>query len=322
MDGSDVEDLVTQGLIGPLGIALDVAGSKIYWTDVTKGKIQRANLDGSDVEDLVTQGVSLPYGIALDVAGGKIYWIDHTRAKIQRANLDGSEVEDLVIQGLIGPPLGIAIGITPVHPTTAKEDVNRDGVVDVLDLVFVAQEYRKTGTNAADVNRDGVVNVDDFILVAAVVDSTAAAAPAARTQVQSHFTASQLQEWHAEARASGNTSRIYQRGIAVLEQLLALFTPEKTALLANYPNPFNPETWIPYQLAKPADVSIAIYATDGKLVRKLDLGHQPVGMYQHRNRAAHWNGRNAVGESVASGVYFYTLTAGEYTATRRMLILK
>ena len=98
--------------------------------------------------------------------------------------------------------------------------------------------------------------------------------------------------------------------------------PKQTALLANYPNPFNPETWIPYQLATPADVSIAIYAADGKLVRTLELGHLPVGTYESRSRAAYWDGRNALGEPVASGVYFYTLTAGEFTATRKMLIRK
>ncbi len=108
----------------------------------------------------------------------------------------------------------------------------------------------------------------------------------------------------------------------ILEQLLAWLTPKNTALLPNYPNPFNPETWIPYQLAAPADVSISIYTADGKLIRTLDLGHQPVGIYQHRSHAAQWDGKNAQGELVASGVYFYMLTAGNFTATRKMLIKK
>ena len=93
-----------------------------------------------------------------------------------------------------------------------------------------------------------------------------------------------------------------------------LLIPEKTALLANYPNPFNPETWIPYQLATAADVQIRIYATNGILVRNLDVGHQPAGIYQQRSRAAYWDGRNQLGEPVASGVYFYTFTAGDFTA--------
>ncbi len=98
--------------------------------------------------------------------------------------------------------------------------------------------------------------------------------------------------------------------------------PEKTSLLPNYPNPFNPETWIPYQLAKSADVTLTIYDIKGQVVRNLDLGHQRAGIYQSRARAAHWDGKNTQGEAVASGVYFYTLQAGEFSATRKMLIQK
>ena len=105
-------------------------------------------------------------------------------------------------------------------------------------------------------------------------------------------------------------------------QLGAVEVPSETALLPNYPNPFNPETWIPYQLSTPADVTLRIYAVDGRLIRRLDLGHLPVGRYQNRSRAAYWDGRNEIGEPVASGVYFYTLTAGEFTATRKLLISK
>ena len=95
-----------------------------------------------------------------------------------------------------------------------------------------------------------------------------------------------------------------------------------TALLANYPNPFNPETWIPYRLAKASEVVVAIFASNGQVVRRLHLGHQPAGIYQSRSRAAHWDGKNEYGEPVASGLYFYTLTAGDFTATRKMLIKK
>ena len=98
--------------------------------------------------------------------------------------------------------------------------------------------------------------------------------------------------------------------------------PKETALLANYPNPFNPETWIPYQIAKPANVSISIYTADGQLVRKLDLGQQAIGIYKSRSRAAYWDGKNALGEPIASGVYFYTLKAGDFSGTRKMLIRK
>ena len=98
--------------------------------------------------------------------------------------------------------------------------------------------------------------------------------------------------------------------------------PDETALLVNYPNPFNPETWIPYQLAVSAEVVLRIYAANGALVRTLDLGHQSAGIYAYRSRAAYWDGKNEVGEPVASGIYFYTLIAGDFTATRKMLIRK
>ena len=98
--------------------------------------------------------------------------------------------------------------------------------------------------------------------------------------------------------------------------------PEDTTVFHNYPNPFNPETWIPYQLAQPADVKIAIYAANGQLVRMLNLGHQSAGYYIGRSRAAHWDGKNTVGEPVASGIYFYQLRAANLSFLRKMLILK
>ena len=321
LDGSNVEDLVTQGLGLPSGIALDVAGGKMYWTDWGTDKIQRANLDGSNVEDLVTQGLEAPGGIALDVAGGRMYWTDWGTDKIQRANLDGSNVQDLVTQGLSNPS-GIAIDIPsqPLSPI-AREDVNRDGTVDVQDIIYVAQHYGQTGQIRADVNSDGVVNVDDIVLVAAVVDS-APAAPAIRSQLPKDLTAATVNQWLTEAKLTGNKTLTYQRGIFTLEQLLAALTPRETALLPNYPNPFNPETWIPYRLANDADVSLSIYNVDGVLVREMDLRHQRAGFYTDRTKAAYWDGRNAVGEGVASGVYFYHLKAGDYSAIRKMLILK
>ena len=99
-------------------------------------------------------------------------------------------------------------------------------------------------------------------------------------------------------------------------------TPTETALLANYPNPFNPETWIPYQLVKPAEVVLTIYDVNGERVRTMAAGHRPAGVYHSRSRAAYWDGRNQQGEFVSSGLYFCTLTADSFTATRKMLLGK
>ena len=149
-----------------------------------------------------------------------------------------------------------------------------------------------------------------------------AGAPAIDSQVLSMFTAAEISQWLIEAKHLQPENPTYLRGILVLEQLLAILKPRETVLLANYPNPFNPETWIPYQLATPAHVTVTIYDINGNAVRTLALGHQSAGTYHSQARAAYWDGRNAQGEHVASGLYFYTLKAGEFTATRKMLIRK
>ncbi|MCY3741973.1 MAG: T9SS type A sorting domain-containing protein [Candidatus Poribacteria bacterium] len=201
-------------------------------------------------------------------------------------------------------------------------DVNADGVVDVLDLMIVAENFgRVEPPLTGDVNGDGEVNREDINAVLDALEAAIAAAPAAVSKTES------LLRWIDRAKQLNPTDARFQKGIAVLQNLLTTLidtetVPKATALLANYPNPFNPETWIPYQLAKSTDVTLRIYAADGRLVRLLDLGHQDIGMYHSRSRAAYWDGRNMMGESVASGLYFYTLTAGEFTATRKLLIRK
>ena len=117
-------------------------------------------------------------------------------------------------------------------------------------------------------------------------------------------------------------TRVIAKDDALAAPLLNAVIPTETVLLSNYPNPFNPETWIPYQLSEPANVTVSIYSVDGKLVRRLALGHQNAGIYQSKGRAAYWDGRNEFGERVASGLYFYRFTAGDFTATRKMLIRK
>ena len=133
---------------------------------------------------------------------------------------------------------------------------------------------------------------------------------------------SEVKQWLEEARGLGLDDVTSLRGIRFLESLLAALRPRETALLPNYPNPFNPETWIPYRLADDADVRISIYDGRGVLVRKLNPGHQPAGLYIDKERAAYWDGKNEHAETVASGVYIYRLAAGDFSASRRMVIVK
>ena len=205
-------------------------------------------------------------------------------------------------------------------------DVNRDGQVSVLDLILVSRHLGgdASANPQADVNQDGTINIQDLIVVAQHLGETtvSAAAPSVIAIKNGALTPTMIQAWITQADVSDDGSLAFREGIANLQRLLTLFIPEETALLHNYPNPFNPETWIPYQLAEPADVTLRIYDMRGVVVRELKLGHQSAGVYQSRSRAAYWDGRNAVGEPVASGVYFYTLTAGDFTATRKLLIRK
>ena len=209
----------------------------------------------------------------------------------------------------------------PVEPPQVTGDVNGDGVVNIQDLVFVAGQLGQSGPNNADVNGDGVVNIQDLVFVAGALGN-AAAAPALHPQALTMLTTVDVQAWLTQAQQLALTDPTYLRGIAVLEQLLAALTPKETVLLPNYPNPFNPETWMPYHLADAADVHITIYDTNGAVVRQLDLGYQQAGYYADRVKAAYWDGRNESGEPVASGIYFYQLRASDYSATKRMAIVK
>ncbi len=300
----------------------------IHFWDVPTGKHLRT-LD----RDLIGTIVALsPDGQTLANGGHRIgLWNVQTGMHIRTLAGDRTGIDNLSFSpdgqtlasnSWAGTVLLWELTSTSPEPERITEDVNNDDIVNIQDLVLVASNFGKTGQNAADVNNDGVVNIVDLTLIAGAISNAAAAPSVWGRDLEIAPTRKQVEKWLREAQQVNLTDARFQRGILILEQLLASLTPKETALLPNYPNPFNPETWIPYQLAEPADVSIFIYAADGTLVRMLDLGHQAVGIYESRSRAAYWDGRNDVGEPVASGIYFYTLTAGEFTTTRKMLIRK
>ena len=215
-------------------------------------------------------------------------------------------------------------GTVTIPPEPAEEtvgDINRDGVVDILDLTIVGARFGQRGHNSADINGDGFVDIVDLVLVAGAFGGEGAA-PSAQPQALELLSAADVQSWLSQAQRLALTDPVYLRGITVLEQLHAALIPQENALLPNYPNPFNPETWIPYRLAEDAFVTLTIYDGSGQVVRTLDIGHQAAASYESRAKAIYWDGRNEFGEQVASGIYFYTLTTGNYSATRRMLISK
>ncbi len=226
-----------------------------------------------------------------------------------------------VASGLAGTEHALAdldgemyLRVPPENPA----DVNGDGVVNIFDLVLVAQGI---SSGEGDVNGDGVVNVFDLVVVAGEIGG-GGAAPSTYSPELSNISAADVERWLAGAQGFDVVDPNFQRGIRFLEGLLAALTPKETTLLPNFPNPFNPETWIPYHLAREAEVAITIYDSKGTLVRRLALGNQAAGYYAARGKAAYWDGRNERGEAVASGIYIYQFRAGDYAASRRMVIVK
>ena len=233
-----------------------------------------------------------------------------------------------------GTPTGAAIGgfAPEIHihvgdgrvSITPPWDVNEDGVTDAQDLLLVtlALGQKPPKNPRTDVNGDGAVDAKDATIVSEHLGEGGAPAAPLQAQILAQLTPEAVRQAIEFLRIADDGSAVYRNAITRLQELLVLLIPEKTTLLANYPNPFNPETWIPYQLTTAAEVLITIYDIRGSVVRRLDLGHQTAGYYTEQRRAAYWDGKNALGEPVASGVYFYTLTAGDFTATRKLLIRK
>ena len=240
----------------------------------------------------------------------------------------GVGVSELAARNLkLGTPAGTAIPANVVSGKVevgSRPDVTGDGKVNILDLVLVSRHFGPAAAAppGADINGDGEVDILDIIVLAQHLSTANTAAAPALIVEQTRLDAVTVQGWLSATYVENDGSLALAHGIANLEALLARIVPTEIAVYANYPNPFNPETWLPYQLADAADVTFRIYSASGHLVRTLVLGHQAAGLYQSRSRAAYWDGRDALGEPVASGVYFYTLTAGDFIATRKMLIRK
>ena len=204
-------------------------------------------------------------------------------------------------------------------------DVNGDQVVNIFDLVIAAGQFGQVGKDLmGDVNGDGSVNIFDLVIVAGNFGQSAVtAAPAMVAKIrlstdQKHHIANAVDQLESNLQRSS----VEEMVLGVLKAILPDRLPTTTQLLANYPNPFNPETWIPFELAEDAAVTVIIYDVQGKRVRQLQLGLVTAGRYVTADQAAYWDGKSETGEVVASGTYFYQLQAGDYTETRKMVILK
>ena len=334
-------------LIG--GLAVDMAGGKIYWTKRTGNNnwgIQSRNLDGMVVEGLVSFSVdSVPHGVAVGTDKRDKRWVYWTTShgKVQRIDIDGDFRQDLIV-GLNSPKHiafdeserklywtepGRIMGANPngTNRHLVKEDLGELGGIAVADSTVYWTE--KTGNGQGkirSVNSNG--SASKLLAVLESVPEGIAVDPVSGRlywttsdgEIQSASLTGTIQ---TVVRGVGNPAAGIALGPALSDiasvpvpaELLSLglgapstiAVPSETRLLLNYPNPFNPETWIPYQLAKATDVTVSIYSVNGGLIRTLALGHQAAGLYRSRSRAAYWDGRNAFGG--ACGEWFVFLYA-------------
>ena len=239
----------------------------------------------------------------------------------------------LVEDDLARDYLVLDIGTEPQEPEPTW-DTNRDGIVDIGDLVVVGINFGATIEEPIspnpDINGDKIVDISDLVLVGLHFgEATIFGAPlnfaVPTAMFYQQLTLSERQQLH---RTLGELERLPEQTPFIrlaaqqLRQWLGEMAPRETRLLLNYPNPFNPETWIPYELAEDVQVQLSIYDVHGQVIRELSLGYQQAGSYTTQGAAAYWDGRNSTGQRVGSGVYFYQMRAGDFTATRKMVIMK
>ena len=333
LDGSAPQKLKTLRSV-LTSIAVDTKKRKLYWTN-SDGRIQRANLNGKQIKTLV-EHLDAPAHLTVDVDGGKLYWVEGFR--VWRSDLNGKNIKRVITAasdtGEVIRVLSIAVANGKIYWIQWEADAVK---------YPNSPAPNKLGGRLLRANLNGS-NVEELIVPESLIAFDLAVDPAGEslyyvglgTSGASHIFRRSL-----NGNSEGEIAVYYESFGGPIQIVLGISPtsiaaapaenpqtsaqseiPDATRLLANYPNPFNPETWIPYQLAEPSDVKITIYDARGVVVRQLALGHQLAGTYTSRSRAAYWDGRNNQGERVASGIYFYQFQAGNISSLRKMLILK
>ncbi|RKU31344.1 hypothetical protein C6497_02300 [Candidatus Poribacteria bacterium] len=274
---------------------------------------------------------------------GGIHWAQQDQKRIHFGLAQNQKVSELIIYWPSGilqklndiPVNQVLLVVEKGNQNLSSGDVNLDGKVDILDLLTIIAHFNsKLHWNYQyDLNRDGRVDLEDVVyVIEKIEEQQAASAPSVNSNTR---TLSRIYSSLSEVKIALLHS-FYEKieelpGDITHKVLIKKFIenllmpsdgPMLTELLTNYPNPFNPETWIPYQLSEDAEISIKIYNTTGDLINTVFSGHRESGYYLTRDRAAHWDGKNDVGEPVANGVYIYELTTPTFNKTRKMVILK
>jgi hypothetical protein len=298
-----------------------------------------ANTEGIERYSL---GVSFPDSLELVEGSSHIEGVDTLEEsivaslvfRIWEGGTMNFQFTDVIVEYGIGKPeVPTHVGSSIEVLSSPDWDINRDYVVNVLDLVIVASDFGTKVTDEPrpnpDVNRDGVVNVADLVAVGTHIGESYSSVLGAPVLLEpySHDTAVSDHDLLVLLKVLECIGRnnLDEPGLRRIESIIGeLAKPgvRQTCLLPNYPNPFNPDTWIPFQLSEQTPARISIHDIKGNLVKILDLGNLEPGRYVSKDRAAYWDGRNEMGESVRSGVYYYTIESDNLRNTRKMLLLK
>ena len=288
------------------------------------GKLDASN---SNIRDL--KGIEYCINLTeLDLSGNSINDINLLLA-LNKLNLLRIEGNPLTISA--SPIIktiearGTKVVYDPI-PSSEKliGDVNSDNEVNIFDLVMVASEFGKIeGNLKGDINLDGLVNIFDLVLVARNFGKSFAIAPSIVQKIRLNSDEIQNIAFAINyLRLKNGHSGAEETILHVLESILTQTLPKQSRLLPNYPNPFNPETWIPFRAAKDGNASVTIYDINGMIIRFLPIGYVLAGNYLGPDKAIYWDGKTDAGEYVSSGTYFYRIKLVDYTETRKMVIVK
>lgn len=277
---------------------------------------------------------------------GGIHWAQQDQKRIHFGLAQNEKVSELeiywpsgIIQKLTDIEVNQVLTVIEEGKLPPRGDVNLDGIINIIDLLIIVAHFGESSTSNTqyDINRDGKIDLEDVIsVINSIEENQDAAAPmltkhnlsTSGIKLSNNTSLSEIEiallfsfyEKIEELSDDKTQITIVKRFLENL--LIHVKVPMKTKLHANYPNPFNPETWIPYQLAEDSNLTIRIYDSSGKIVRTIHTGLQKSGYYISRDKAAYWNGLNDAGEKVASGVYYYELVTPEFRQSRKLVVIK
>ena len=309
-DTTEVEPLAL--VEAPVAVAEFALVSDLNRREQAPEQAQVADVTGQEPLAIDAVAPAGPPNVAADAPGPAVVPIEEAPAADPPASTEGPSAELAAEEAGPDEPARTDLPPEPVTPArpvvveTTPEDVTGDGVVGIDDVLYVA---RRVGVGAdagpADVDGDGAVTIRDLTRVAAAMEAPSAA-PSRRP-------------------FADDVARLANGAISVEEFVRGITSPLPTSgarLLPNYPNPFNPETWIPFEIAEPGTVTLTVFDSRGAIVRRLDLGYRESGVYRTPSRAAYWDGRTDSGEAAASGSYVVALNAGGEAHRRRIILVK